>query len=82
MSRNVDGVIVNEVRKHGGGNNLDDETLLAQQLEQLFDSLSMLEVIMNVEDHYNIRIDESAVRKCQTVKDVVALVERALTGTN
>lgn len=83
MNKNVEDVVVDESRKHAVSNKLNRDTLLTTSLKELgIDSLSMLEVVMNVEEHYDIRIDESALDQCVTLKDVVALVMKTISSMN
>jgi acyl carrier protein len=83
MNKSVEDVVVDEVRKHAVSNKLNRDMLLTTPLDELgIDSLSMLELVMNVEECYNIRIDESALDECVTLKDVVALVTKAISATN
>ena len=44
------------------------------------DSLSMLELVMNIEDYYQIEIDESKFAECISVKDVIALISNTIDG--
>jgi len=79
----VEDVVVDEIRKHAVSNKLNRDTLLTTSLNELgIDSLSMLEVVMNVEEHYDIRIDESALDECVTLKDVVTLVTKTISAMN
>jgi acyl carrier protein len=83
MNKSVEDVVVEEIRKHAVSNKLNRDTLLTTSLKELgIDSLSMLEVVMNVEENYDIRIDESALDKCVTLKDVVALVTKTISAMN
>ena len=83
MNKNVQDVVFDEIRKQAVDNKLDRDMLLITPLNKLgIDSLSMLEVVMNVEECYDIRIDESALDECVTLKDVVALVTKAISATN
>jgi acyl carrier protein len=83
MNKNVQDVVVDEIRKQAVDNKLDRDMLLITPLNKLgIDSLSMLEVVMNVEECYDIRIDESALDECVTLKDVVALVTKAISAMN
>jgi acyl carrier protein len=83
MNKSVEDVIVDEIRKQAVGNELESEALLATPLEALdIDSLSMLEVVMNIEERYDIRIDESALDECSTLKEVAALVRKTISATN
>jgi acyl carrier protein len=83
MNKNVEDVVVDEIRKHAVSNKLNRDTLLTTSLKELgIDSLSMLEVVMNVEENYDIRIDESALDQCVTLKDVVALVTKTISAMN
>jgi acyl carrier protein len=81
MNKSVEDVVIDELRKHAVSNKLSRDTLLTTRLDELgIDSLSMMELVMNVEECYNIRIDESALDECVTLKDVVALVTKAISA--
>jgi acyl carrier protein len=83
MTKSVEDVVSDEVRKHSITDNLDQHKLLTTPLDELgIDSLSMLEVVMNVEECYDIRVDESALDECVTLKDVVALVTKTISAMN
>jgi acyl carrier protein len=83
MNKSVEDVVVDEIRKHSVSNKLNRDMLLTTPLGELgIDSLSMLEVIMNVEECYDIRIDESVLEECVTFKDVVALVTKTISAMN
>lgn len=40
-----------------------------------FDSVELLELVMLLEDHFNLTLDEQQVMACNYVSDLVALVE-------
>ena len=83
MNKSVEDVVSDEVRKHSITDKLDRDKLLTTPLDELgIDSLSMLEVVMNVEECYDIRVDESALDECVTLKDVVALVTKTISAMN
>lgn len=42
------------------------------------DSLDKVELIMAIEDEFDVMIDDDEVDRCKTVADVVAVVEQAL----
>lgn len=49
------------------------------ELDLGFDSLDAVELVMEIEKHFSIRIDEdAAMKKCKTVKDVFKYVETIL----
>jgi acyl carrier protein len=52
---------------------ISNEILIREELG--IDSLMSIEIIANVEKHYNITIDESLMNKIETVGDFIALVE-------
>jgi acyl carrier protein len=81
MNKNVEAFVLSEVRKCGATNESNDEKLVALPLRDLdLDSLSVLEIVMNIEDYYRIEIDESKFNECLTVKDVVSLVKDTIDG--
>jgi acyl carrier protein len=83
MNKSVEDVVVDEIRKHAVSDKLNQGVLLTTPLDDLgIDSLSMLELVMNVEECYDIRIDESALDECVTLKDVVVLVTKTISATN
>lgn len=83
MNKSVEDVVSDEVRKHSITDKLDRDKLLTTPLDELgIDSLSMLEVVMNVEECYDIRVDEFALDECVTFKDVVALVTKTISAMN
>lgn len=45
-----------------------------------FDSLDQLELVMELEEHFGVEINDDAAEQCKTVADVVALVERTVGG--
>jgi acyl carrier protein len=56
----------------------NDERLLAEPLEAIdIDSLSLLDFAMQIEDAYSIELDEAAVRRCRTIREVAELVAAA-----
>lgn len=51
-------------------------TLEANLVEDLgADSLDAVEVIMNIEDKYGVKIDDEAAKNMKTVKDLVSFIE-------
>jgi acyl carrier protein len=56
----------------------DIELLNTKIVDLKFDSLEKLEVIMKIEDAFEVMLDEGAVSKCNTVSDLVNLVRVAL----
>ena len=53
-----------------------DETLFATDLA--FDSLDMVEAVMEVEDEYGITIDDTEAENTRTAGEFVALINRLL----
>ncbi|MDQ6869125.1 MAG: acyl carrier protein [Pseudomonadota bacterium] len=56
----------------------DIELLNTKIVDLKFDSLEKLEVIMKIEDAFEVMLDEGAVSKCNAVSDLVNLVRVAL----
>lgn len=57
----------------------DQEKFLALGVDELgLDSLDRLELVMAIEDHFEITLDEDMVLGCKTVGKLVWLVERTL----
>ena len=55
--------------------NWDDARLLAESIEAIdVDSLTLLDFVMQIEDAYDIELDEAAVNSCRTIGEVTALV--------
>ena len=80
MIENVEAVVLSEIRKHDV-KKPDDEELSASSLQELgIDSLSVLEIVMSIEDYYRIEIDESKFADCQTVNNVITLVRNTIEG--
>jgi len=60
-----------------------DEELLNAQFDALdVDSLALLEFVMEVENAYNVTLDEEDVNRCKRAADLVALVAAARNGSN
>lgn len=60
-----------------------DERLLGEPLEALgVDSLTLLEFVMEVENEYNVELNEEEVNSCVNVADLVALVATAQNVTD
>ncbi len=60
-----------------------DEKLLSEPLESLdVDSLTLLEYVMEVENAYNVILDEEEVNHCKNVGDLVRLVATARDASN
>lgn len=58
---------------------LGDAEVLRRPIESFdFDSLSTLELVMAVEDRFNVELEEEAVNACATLGDLAALVRRTL----
>ncbi len=54
-------------------------TLEANIIEDLeADSLSVMEVVMNLEDEYDVEVDEEDIKSLKTVGDVVSYIEGKL----
>ncbi len=63
------------------GVNEGDVTLDASFLEDLgADSLDIVELVMALEEAYDIEISDDQVEKIRTVQDVVSYIERAQAG--
>ena len=83
MNKNVEDVVVDELCKHSVSNKLSRDMLLTTRFDDLgIDSLAMLEGVMNIEERFDIRIDEAALDKCVNLKDVVALVTETISAMN
>jgi acyl carrier protein len=60
-----------------------DERLLIEPLEAFgIDSLTLLEFAVEVENAYNVALEEEDVNLCNNVGDLVSLVAAARNGTN
>ena len=67
-------------KTHFGWN---DEKLLSEQLDARdVDSLTLLEFVMEVENAYNVELNEEQVNRCKSVADLVMLVATARNGAN
>ena len=63
--------------KSKGGEPLSDDALMGLTIAALrFDSLEKMELVMEIEDAFNVSLDEGDVMACVTVSDLVTLVER------
>jgi acyl carrier protein len=63
--------------------NWSDERLCTEPLDKLgVDSLTLLEFVMEVENAYDVILDEEDVNRCKNVGDLVALVAAARNGSN
>ena len=56
-------------------NDVDETSNLAEDLGA--DSLDAVELIMEIEDHFNISIDEEDAQDLQTVQDIIDYIENA-----
>jgi acyl carrier protein len=59
---------------------IDPETVLPEQslIDDLdIDSLTMVEILLHIEDRFGIKVDEDEARSLHTVADVVARLEKA-----
>jgi len=53
----------------------DDTRLLAEPLDALkVDSLTLLDFVMQVEDAYDVALDEDAVQRCRTIGELAEMV--------
>lgn len=60
----------------------DDARLLAEPFEAIdFDSLTLLDFVMQVEDAYSVELDEAAVNRCRTLGEFAAIVAAAKNGS-
>jgi len=57
---------------------IDENTELAEQLN--LDSLQIMELILDVEDHFDISIPVSVLKDVKTVKDLVIQIEKLSRG--
>lgn len=57
---------------------INEDTDLAKQLN--LDSLQVMELILDVEDHFDISIPVSILRDVKTVKDLVMQIEKLTRG--
>lgn len=57
---------------------IDENTELAEQLN--LDSLQIMELILDVEDHFDISIPVSVLKDVKTVKDLVKQIEKLSHG--
>lgn len=57
---------------------IDENTDLVKQLE--LDSLHIMELILDVEDYYEISIPVSVLKNVKTVKDLVIQIEKITAG--
>ncbi len=56
-----------------------DVTMEANIIEDLdADSLSVMEVVMNLEEEYDVEVEEDAIKSLKTVGDVVTFIEGKL----
>lgn len=52
---------------------------LSSSLDKLgFDSLDLIELVIKIEDKYNINIPDEHIRKMKTVKDVIEYIKKSL----
>jgi acyl carrier protein len=57
----------------------DDKRLLAASLEDVdVDSLTLLDFVMQIENNYDIELDEAAVNACSSIGEVAELVAASL----
>lgn len=53
----------------------DDITRDAKLRELAIDSLSMIELVVKIEDEFKVRLDENIVQDWSTVSDVIAYID-------
>lgn len=53
----------------------DDITRDAKLRDLAIDSLSMIELVVKIEDEFKVRLDESIVQNWNTVSDVIAYID-------
>ena len=54
------------------------ELLAAESLEELVDSMARIEIIFELEDKYDVEIEDDEVLNINTVDDIIDCVERRL----
>lgn len=57
-----------------------EELLAAESLEELVDSMARIEIIFELEDKYDVEIDDEEALAIKTVDDIIECVERRLEG--
>ena len=60
------------------GEELSENTILHEDLAM--DSLDDVEVVMELEDKYNIDVSDDDASKCVTIGDVIDLIDRMVNG--
>lgn len=60
----------------------DDITRDAKLRDLAIDSLSMIELVVKIEDEFKVRLDESIVQNWNTVSDVIAYIDEHGKKTN
>ena len=60
------------------GEKLSEKTILHENL--VMDSLDDVEVVMELEDKYNIDVSDDDASKCVTIGDVIDLIDRMVNG--
>ncbi len=55
-----------------------DALLAAESLEELVDSMARIEIIFEIEDKYDVQIEDEEVLGIRTVADIVSCVEKRL----
>lgn len=60
------------------GDELSEKTTLHEDLAM--DSLDDVEVVMELEDKYNLEISDDDASKCVTIGDVIDLIDRMVNG--
>lgn len=66
--------IINEVLSYRGNPYVD----LDSQIEDIMSSLDLLDIIISIEDKLNILIEDSDYLQCNTVRDLVELIEHII----
>jgi len=75
----IDKVVKREISKVAPNAELTDDTDLTKDLG--LDSLDMVEVYMNIENEFNIKVSDEEISKCGTrIKDVKELVQKYVTA--
>lgn len=75
----IDKVVKREILKVAPNAELTDDTDLTKDLG--LDSLDMVEVYMNIENEFNIKVSDEEISKCGTrIKDIKELVQKYVTA--
>lgn len=55
----------------------EDEVTLETHLEDLgFDSLDMIDIVMDIEDEFGVEVPDEALEKFETIRDIVNYIEK------